>query len=342
MISKPVPAHSFYHTCRYICQKTGAEVLIAEGVRGHDYKLMAEDFLNQQQMRPTKEKACFHSILSFYPGEKPSDETMKEIARKYLEKLGIVNTQVAVSKHTDKAHLHLHIVANMVDNEGKAISDSWIGLRGKKIAQQLTQEYKLIPALKKDLKLTNLEALSQAEANKYKIFQAIAESLPQCRTLEDLEKRLLKLGIETQYKYKGQTQEKQGISFRMGNVSFKGSQVDRQYSLGGLQKALDLQQKQQQQERPRPVQRQQPEQATRPAQKPDPFPITSRQKKIVSQSTAPTSSDPASGPLPDIGKGMGNMIADLLKPIDDVGGGMPYELTEEAQRRKKRKRQRPH
>lgn len=29
MISKPVPAHSFYHTCRYICQKKGAEILIA-------------------------------------------------------------------------------------------------------------------------------------------------------------------------------------------------------------------------------------------------------------------------------------------------------------------------
>jgi len=45
------------------------------------------------------------------------------------------------------------------------------------------------------------------------------------------------------YKYKGQTQEKQGISFRMGNISFKGSQIDRKYSLAGLQKILDLQQK---------------------------------------------------------------------------------------------------
>ncbi len=342
MISKPVPAHSFYHTCRYICQKTGAEVLIAEGVRGHDYKLMAEDFLNQQQMRPTKEKACFHSILSFYPGEKPSDEMMKEIARKYLEKLGIVNTQVAVSKHTDKAHLHLHIVANMVNNEGKAITDSWIGLRGKKIAQQLTQEYKLVPALKKDLKLTHLEALSQSEANKYKIFQAIAGHLPHCRTMEELEKRLLKQGIETQYKYKGQTQEKQGISFRMGNVSFKGSQVDRKYSLGGLQKALELQQKQQQHERPRPAQNQQAEQAARPAQKPDLFPIPPRQKKIVLRSAGPAPGETGMGQTQDSGKGMGNLLIELLKAADEANSSLPYELTQEAQRRKKRKRHRLH
>jgi hypothetical protein len=124
MISKPIPANSFYHTSRYVCQKKGAEVLIAEGVRGHDYKLMAEDCLRQQRTRPSKGNAVFHSILSFHPDEKPSDEMLKEIARKYLDRLGIVNTQFAVSKHTDKSHLHLHIIANLVDNTGKAISNS--------------------------------------------------------------------------------------------------------------------------------------------------------------------------------------------------------------------------
>lgn len=140
--------------------------------------------------------------------------------------------------------MHPHIVANMVNNEGKSISDSWIGLKGKKIAQRLTKEYQLIPALQKNLQLTNLEALSQSEANKYKIYVAISDSLPHCLTLDELEIRLLNLGIETQYKYKGQTQEKQGVSFKLDNVSFKGSQVDRQFSIKGLEKILALQQKQ--------------------------------------------------------------------------------------------------
>jgi Relaxase/Mobilisation nuclease domain len=243
VISKPLPANSFYHTCRYVCQKKGAEVLIADGVRGHDYKLMAEDFFRQQQSRPSKGKAVFHSILSFHPDEKPSDEQLKEIARKYLDRLGIVNTQFSVSKHTDKAHLHLHIVANLVDNSGKAISDSWIGLKGKKVAQQLTEEYGLIPAIRKDLRRTHLDALSKSEAIKYKIYQSIAQNISRCRTMDELEDRLQKLGIDVLYKFKGQTREQQGISFRMGNISFKGSQIDRKYSLVGLQKILDLQQK---------------------------------------------------------------------------------------------------
>ena len=70
MISKVYHGHSFYHACRYIVTKQGAEVLHSEGVRSHDFKLMAKDFLLQQELRPTKEKACFHASLSFYPGEK--------------------------------------------------------------------------------------------------------------------------------------------------------------------------------------------------------------------------------------------------------------------------------
>jgi Relaxase/Mobilisation nuclease domain len=242
MISKHIPANSFYHTCRYIAQKQGSEVLLFEGVRGHDYKLMAKDFEMQQQLRPSKTQSCFHSILSFYPGEKPSDKQMKEIASKYLQDLGIINTQYAVSKHTDKAHLHLHIVANMVNNEGKAISDSWIGLRGKKIAQQLTQKHQLIPAIEKNINLTHLETLNQSEAIKYQIYIAISNSLSHCQTIGELEQKLSKQNIEVQYKYKGSTEEKQGISFKMGDFCFKGSKVDRKFSYLNLEKTLALRQ----------------------------------------------------------------------------------------------------
>ena len=132
MVSKVFSGHSFYHACRYVVNKPGAEVLNCEGVRGHDFKVMSDDFIMQQQLRPQKEKACFHCSLSFYPGEKLGDEIMVKIAKEYLEKMGIVNTQFALTKHTDRKHLHLHIVANMVGNNGKAIPDSFLGLRGKK------------------------------------------------------------------------------------------------------------------------------------------------------------------------------------------------------------------
>ncbi|WP_018614911.1 relaxase/mobilization nuclease domain-containing protein [Segetibacter koreensis] len=242
MVSKVFSGHSFYHACRYIVNKPGAEVLECEGIRVHDFRVMAEDFLVQQQRRPGKQKACFHCCLSFYPGEKLSDEHMAKIAKEYLKKFGVVDTQYAITKHTDRRHLHLHIVANMVNDNGKSISDSYLGLRGKKIAQQLTQQYDLVPAISKNLDLTNFPALRKSEANKYKVYNEIMEALPYCNTLQDLEKKLQQRGIEVQYKYKGQTQEKQGISFKIQDDIFKGSKVDRQFSLGNLEKTIALNQ----------------------------------------------------------------------------------------------------
>ena len=95
-----------------------------EGVRGHDHKLMADDFEMQRMLRPEKHQAVFHSVLSFYPGEKVEDKKMVEIAEQYLSRIGVTNTQYVIAKHTDRDHLHMHVIGNRVDNEGRSIDES--------------------------------------------------------------------------------------------------------------------------------------------------------------------------------------------------------------------------
>ena len=334
MISKSLPANSIYHTCRYVCHRKEAEVLHSEGVRAHDYKLMAADFQMQQQMRPSKKVSCFHGILSFHPDEKLSDHILVEIAQKYLEQLKIVNTQYAIVKHTDKAHLHLHIVANMVGNDGKSINDSFIGLRGKKFAQKLTQEYKLVPAIRKDLELTHLENLSETEANRYKIYMAIARNLPHCRTMDDLESRLQKLGIEIQYKYKGHSQEKQGISFKIGNFCFKGSQVDRKYSFAGLEKALTHQNKDllvREQDVKTGISQAQTEDTKQVLRK------IMRQKNAASQQTQVSTDE--KNIANDVAKAMEKIMDNLLR-TEETQESMPYEFTYKVYQRKLKKKNR--
>ncbi len=222
MISKICTGHHFYGALHYICQTLKQpEILDVEGVRGYDVKLMIEDFERQHSLRPEKNQACFHGILSFYPGEKPKDSEILEIARKYLEGLNIRDTQFAIVKHTDKAHLHVHLIANMVSNESKSISDRWIALRGKKLAQKLTLEYKLAQGLSKDLSLTQYQNLREPGQYQYKIYAAVRHHLRSCRSMGELQERLRTLGIEMQFKYKGQTNERQGISFRLGEYCFR-------------------------------------------------------------------------------------------------------------------------
>lgn len=239
MISKVITGNSFYGCCRYVCEDEGrATILEAEGVRDYSYCLMAHDFEMQRRDLPNKKKAVFHGILSFYPGESLTDELIGTIAKEYLEKLDMSDTQYVIAKHIDRKHLHLHIVANFVGNKGKAIRDSWIGYRGKKAAQALTEKYQLIPAVRKELAITNLESLNTEEATRYEIYSAIQEQLPHVDNLSVFVDRLLKQGIEAQYKYKAGTDELQGISFKKGVYCFKGSKVDRKFSITGLQKIL--------------------------------------------------------------------------------------------------------
>jgi Relaxase/Mobilisation nuclease domain len=242
MISKIfITGKGFGVTCKYLCQDLNRSlVLSVEGVRGHALDLMEHDFRIQHGFMPEKEKPVFHGVLSFPPGENPEHKRLVEIGRRYLDEIGMKNTQYAMVLHTDKAHLHMHILANRVNNDGKIIGQGFIIERGIKAAEKLTLEFKLRPATGKNLALTNLDSLHEVDGKRYRLYQAIKDSLPQCTRIEDLEKRLLERGISTRYKYDPVSLDRVGISFKITNLSFKGSLVDKAFSFRGLQQTLEM------------------------------------------------------------------------------------------------------
>ena len=177
MISKVISSASFRRTCQYVLGKDGAYILASEGVRDHCPRLMADDFETQAELRQTITRPCFHAVLSFPPGEKVTDELLEDLAGKYLDGIGMVDTQFAIIRHTDTEHPHIHIIANRVNFQGKAISDSMIGRRGKAVAQELTRKFGLRPAEKKDISRTQVKAMSEPEQIRYRIYSAITSSL---------------------------------------------------------------------------------------------------------------------------------------------------------------------
>jgi hypothetical protein len=238
-------AKTFGETCEYLKREQSmSQVLAVEGVRGHDPKLMAEDFERQHRLMPEKEKPVFHGALAFPPEERVEDARLVEIAKEYLRRIGMVNTQYALVKHTDKEHLHVHVLANRVNNDGEPIGKGLIIERSMKAAAELTMEYGLQQEQGKRLERTNMEALHGPDARRYRIYTAIRDVLPECLNLDQLEARLQEQGIAVRYRLDPETNERQGISFRYGNMSFKGSRVDAEFSLKGLDRTLDLQERQ--------------------------------------------------------------------------------------------------
>jgi Relaxase/Mobilisation nuclease domain len=246
MISKIfLTGQLFPQTCAYVCQDLERAVLLdVEGVREHDLRLMAYDFGVEHSFRREREKPVFHGMLSFPPGEDPGDVKLVQIAREYLQEIGMSRTQFAIVKHTDKAHLHLHIIANRINFDGEIIGEGLIIERGIKAAQKLTREHRLVQEQGKNLQLTHLEALHHPDDQRYRLYQAIHQALPGCRRLEDLEEKLLKEEISLRYRLNAVDGEREGISFHTGKSSFAGYKVDPGYSLKNLEKTLSLQREQ--------------------------------------------------------------------------------------------------
>jgi hypothetical protein len=158
--------------------------------------------------------------------------------------------------------------------------------------------------------------------------------------MQELEARLLARGIETQYKYKGHTNEKQGISFKIGNFCFKGSQVDRKFSFAGLGKLLDQKQKlvlgnETSQEEKAEIQVQSKSQK--------PFSKTQPQLNISNSNKKDQTSDSSIKNVTenDLANALGKAAEDLLKPVE-TNGELPYEFTQEGYLRKKKKRSQRH
>lgn len=233
------PGASFTRLCRYLCQDTQrAEVIDQEGVRGHDHQLMARDFELIHSLHPERQKVTFHAVLDFHRQEKVDDRRMVEIGRKYLAEIGMRDTQYAIVKHTDTRHLHMHLVANRIDYQGKFLYPFPEILRSKEAVQKLVREHGLMPAEKKHLRETNWEALKGTEKELYKLYRIISENLSGCRSLEELEGRLLPRGIDIRYRFDEETGERRGISFRYEDRAFKGSRIDREFSLPRLEQVF--------------------------------------------------------------------------------------------------------
>ena len=82
-----------------------------------------------------------HTSISFAYEDNVSNELMREIAREYVNRIGLKGHQYLVVKHNDSKHQHLHIVANRVGYDGSITSHKWCKNRTARLCDQLEQEY---------------------------------------------------------------------------------------------------------------------------------------------------------------------------------------------------------
>lgn len=239
MIAKIMKGSDFKGVINYILDpKKGTELIDSSGVRTDSINHIVQSFIDQTELNPRVGKVVGHISLSFSAQDSPrlSNEWIMKVAREYMEKMGIKDTQYIIGRHFDKEHPHVHIAFNRIDNKGKTISDRNDRLRSEKICKELTTKYGLYFADGKE-KVKEYR-LKEPDKTKYEIYQTLKVEIAQCRDWKALLAHLKKQDIGVRFKYKGNSQEVQGIIFEKNGYHFNGSKVDRGFSYFKIDFAL--------------------------------------------------------------------------------------------------------
>lgn len=239
MMAKIVHGSNFKGVVDYILDKgKGVQVVAHEGLFMENKDTIAMSFDIQSQMNGKVTKPVGHIALSFSKEDEPrlTNHVMAYIALEYMEKMGLRNTQFFIARHFDKEHPHVHIAFNRIGNDGKTISDKNERLRSTRICRELTLKYGLHMAGGKENVKRN--RLKEPDRTKYRLYDILKTEVGKCGNWNVLVANLHRQGVKVRFKYKGQTDEVQGVVFTMNGYHFNGSKVDKCFSYSKIDAAL--------------------------------------------------------------------------------------------------------
>ena len=240
MIAKIVKGSNFKGVVSYILDKEkDAKILVCDGLFAENKDTIAMSFEAQSKMNPKVMKPVGHISLAFHKEDEHrlTDRTMAGIALEYLKKMGITDTQILIVRHFDKEHPHVHIAFNRIANGGRTISDRNERIRSTRICKELTRKYGLYFADGKEQ--VKRHRLKEPDKTKYELHSILKMEVARCGNWNMLITNLKEQGVEVRFKYKGKSDDIQGVIFSKNGYPFSGSKIDRRFSYSKIDAALD-------------------------------------------------------------------------------------------------------
>ena len=222
--------------------KDNDEIIGSDGVLLGNNCEIADSFNCQCLLNPKIKQPVGHIALSFKPEDKPvlSNEFMAKIAMEYMDLMGIRNTQFILVRHHHTDNPHCHLVYNRIGYDGKVISSQGDYKRNEIATKRLKDKYGLTYA--EDKGKTNVAKLHDSERIKYEIHHAVKQALKRARTWKELVVGLALQGIKLEFVGRGGKMKTagdiQGIRFTKDGLTFKGSQISREFSFAKLNAIL--------------------------------------------------------------------------------------------------------
>ena len=202
---------------------------------------LTDEFKTVSSFRQDIKKPVFHAFLSLPKNEHLTDQQWEEIAKDYLKEMNIdiEKHQYICVRHNDTDKEHIHIVANRVGLDGSV----WLGQHSAfntiaacerlEVKHGLTitdglkgQKSEVSAPTKNEIEM----ALRTGEKPARLVLQASLQAAMTGKPdLETFVERLQAVGIEPRFNV-ASTGNVAGVSFSVGDVAFKGSQLGKKYS----------------------------------------------------------------------------------------------------------------
>ncbi len=203
---------------------------------------LTDEFKIVSSFRQDIKKPVFHAFLSLPKNEHLTDEQWQEIAKDYLKEMNIniEKHQYICVRHKDTDQDHIHIVANRIGLDGSV----WLGQHSAfntiAACERLEVKHGLtitqgLKGQKSDVSAPTKAEIEQALRTGEKPARIVLQNALQAAMLDkpDLQTfidRVQAVGIEPRFNVASAAGNVAGVSFSVGDVAFKGSQLGKKYS----------------------------------------------------------------------------------------------------------------
>lgn len=200
----------------------------SDSVFGNDYRRIVDSFDIGASLNKRISKPIGHISVSFDKADLPrlTDDFMVQLAKEYMERMGIRDTQYIIVRHLETSSPHFHIVYNRVNLHGKAIDESNNFDKSRDAAKAIKLKYGLTFSPKKKL---YEDAIAEMKPK-------IQAAMYRCKSWDEFRRRLAPAGITVEFYNDRDTGKPQGIRFSDGEFTFNGSKIDRAFSYRRLDK----------------------------------------------------------------------------------------------------------
>jgi hypothetical protein len=195
-------------------------------------------------VHPKLRQAALHVSISAATGEKLTDDQWRELAKRFMDGMGLDNNQYFITRHTNTEHEHIHILVNRIQFDGRVTDASWDYLRCQKIMRELERDFGLqaVPSSRdvgrKELTWREVEFCLRTgiPSQRMQLQELCDAAAMDCKSFSQYQARLEAMGVELVPFIQNEGATLRGICYRLDEVIFKGRDLGRSYSPAGLTK----------------------------------------------------------------------------------------------------------